>query len=69
MNRVIIFEKIRKVSDRLYKNNKELSQLCEEIVDWELDNTSMITPRYKEPFLSILSKYESKCKDIMNDHK
>lgn len=45
---------IEEISDRLYPDTPEVAKLCQAIMIWERLHMSKVTPRYKEPYETIL---------------
>jgi hypothetical protein len=64
MNLDEIVKHINAISDELYPDSPEVANLCKELITWERENISKVTPRYKEPYKKILEKYAKK---ILNE--
>jgi hypothetical protein len=51
---------IEEISNRLYPDIPELAKLCQALMIWERLHMSYVTPRYKEPYETILKGVEDR---------
>ena len=51
---------IEEISNRLYPDYPEVAKLCHAIMIWERLHMSYVTPRYKEPYETILKGVEGR---------
>ena len=60
---------IDEVAERLYPDVPEVARLCQVIIIWERENSSVATPRYKAPFNTFLKGVEKRWQARLNREK
>ena len=69
MNIESLLDTIKEVSVKLFPETPEVEKLCEIIIKWERDNSSLAIPRYKEPMAFFLKEVEKRWSKRIHEHK
>lgn len=68
MNPKLLLDELENAASLLYPNDKSIAVFCKKIIGWEVQNSSLTVPRYRDPYKSFLTETASEFETNEDDN-